>query len=176
MPFGYRNYKNKQRAKAHTALAATEAAMISPEIYLSSLHLNQTYWACADGSADKAVQFLFIPNGRLQLGALELVGRDQIERFFTDRACENQKLARITRHFSSGFAPEVLSVGRLLVKSLVMVFAGSGSLPLPSDTPSTIADVEDVMVLSPTGEWLFESRLIRPVFVGTSAAKFAQRT
>lgn len=150
--------------------------MISHEVYLSSLQLNQTYWACADGSADKAVQFLFMPTARLQLGALELVGRDQIERFFTERASENQKSGRITRHFSSGFAPEVLSSERLFVKSLVMVFAGSGALPLPSDTPSTIADVEDVLVLSATGEWLFESRLIKPVFVGASAAKFAQRT
>lgn len=150
--------------------------MISSEIHLSSLHLNQTYWACADGRADKAVQLLFTPTGRLQLGALDLVGRDQIEKFFTERTRKNQSSGRITRHFSSGFAPEVVSSERMLVRSVVMVFAGSGSLPLPSDTPSTIADVDDVLVLSATGEWLFESRLIRPIFVGASAAKFAQRT
>lgn len=150
--------------------------MISPEMHLSPLHLNQTYWACADGSADKAVQLLFTPNGTLQLGALELVGRDQIEKFFTERTRQSQTSGRITRHFSSGFAPEVTSSERVLVRSVVMVFAGSGSLPLPSDTPSTIADVEDVLVLSATGEWLFESRLIKPIFVGASAAKFAQRT
>ncbi|MNC58303.1 hypothetical protein D3C75_1080240 [compost metagenome] len=150
--------------------------MISHEVYLSSLQLNQTYWACADGCADEPVQLLFIPSGRLQLSTLELVGRDQIERFFTDRASDNQKSGRTTRHFSSGFTPEMVGSERLLVKSLVMVFAGSGALPLPSESPSTIADVEDVLVLSANGQWLFESRLIKPVFVGSSAAKFAQRT
>jgi len=140
------------------------------------LQLNQNYWACADASTDNAVQFLFTPDGRLQLGALDLVGRDQIEGFFTDRASENQKSGRITRHFSSGFTPEAVSSERLIAKSLVMVFAGSGALPLPSESPSTIADVEDVLVLSANGQWLFESRLIKPVFVGATAAKFAQRT
>ena len=29
--------------------------MISHEIYLFSLQLNQAYWACADGTADKGL-------------------------------------------------------------------------------------------------------------------------
>lgn len=150
--------------------------MISPEILLTPLQLNQRYWAGADAATDVAVHRLFSPAGRLQLGALNLVGRDRIERFFADRASENQQSGRTTRHFSSGFTPEAVGSERLLVKSLVMVFAGSGALPLPSEPPSTIADVEDVLVLSANGQWLFESRLITPVFVSASAATFAQRT
>lgn len=150
--------------------------MISHEIYLFSLQLNQAYWACADGTADKAVQQLFVPSGRLQLGSLELAGRDQIERFFKERSLANHESGRITRHFSSGFTPVAESSQRLRVKSLAMVFAGTGALPLPSDVPSTIADVEDVLVLTSTGDWLFESRVIKPVFVGAAAAKFAQRS
>lgn len=150
--------------------------MISHEIYLLSLQLNQAYWACADGTADQVVQNLFAPSGRLQLGSLELTGQDQIERFFTERSLANEESGRITRHFSSGFTPVAESSERLRVKSLVMVFAGTGVLPLPSDVPSTIADVEDVLVLTSAGEWLFESRVIKPVFVGAAAAKFAQQS
>lgn len=65
--------------------------MISHEIYLFSLQLNQAYWACADGTADKAAHQLFVPNGRLQLGSLELAGRDQIERFFKERSLANHE-------------------------------------------------------------------------------------
>ena len=150
--------------------------MISHEIYLLSLQLNQAYWACADGTADKTAHQLFVPNGRLQLGSLELAGRDQIERFFIERSLANHDSGRVTRHFSSGFIPVAESSERLRVKSLAMVFAGTGALPLSSDLPSTIADVEDVLVLASTGDWLFESRVIKPVFVGAAAAKFAQRS
>lgn len=150
--------------------------MISHEIYLFSLQLNQAYWACADGTADKTAHQLFVPNGRLQLGSLELAGRDQIERFFIERSLANHDSGRVTRHFSSGFIPVAESSERLRVNSLAMVFAGTGALPLSSDLPSTIADVEDVLVLASTGDWLFESRVIKPVFVGAAAAKFAQRS
>ena len=150
--------------------------MISHEIYLFSLQLTHAYWACADGTADKAAHQLFVPNGRLQLGSLELAGRDQIERFFIERSLANHDSGRVTRHFSSGFIPVAESSERLRVNSLAMVFAGTGALPLSSDLPSTIADVEDVLVLASTGDWLFESRVIKPVFVGAAAAKFAQRS
>jgi hypothetical protein len=69
----------------------------------------------------------------------------------------------------------LLSRERVEARSVVVVFAGCGSLPLPSDVPSTLADVEDIYTRCSDGEWRFQKRAISPVFIGPAAASFARK-
>ncbi|MFP3556750.1 nuclear transport factor 2 family protein [Paraburkholderia sp. SIMBA_049] len=148
--------------------------MASPSDTLSLMSLDATYWACADCRNAIDAETLFIEDGILQLGSMALKGRQAIRDFFAARNEENVRSKRHTRHVVSGLDVSVHDAEHATLDSVVAVFAGHGELPIASDVPSTIADVNDVCVRGPEGEWLFERRIIRPVFVGPAAAKFAR--
>ncbi|NQD92831.1 hypothetical protein HP532_09240 [Pseudomonas sp. CrR25] len=148
--------------------------MVSLEDFLHLSWLNNTYWAIADQCSSVPVSYLFSDSARLQLGSLDLQGPDAIHHFFIQRQLQNKQVERVTRHVSSGFLPAYQDQKCVVARSVVVVFAGSGSRPIPSDSPSTIADVEDVFVRDDGGQWLFQRRVVKPVFVGASAANFAR--
>ncbi|TWC27953.1 hypothetical protein FBY03_14214 [Pseudomonas sp. SJZ079] len=148
--------------------------MVSFEDFLSLSLLNSAYWAIADGCSEQPVETLFARAAHLKLGSVDLRGGEAIHLFFSQRALKNEQSARVTRHISSAFVPAEYAGDVVSVRSTVAVFAGNGELPIPSDVPSTIADVEDVFVRSDDGKWLFQSRFISPIFVGASAAAFAR--
>jgi hypothetical protein len=148
--------------------------MVSLEDFLSLSWLNNTYWAVADQCSNVPVEYLFSDSSRLQLGSLDLQGPEAIRQFFIQRERQNEQAERVTRHVSSGFLPAYQDPNSVVAKSLVVVFAGSGQRPIPSGSPSTIADVEDFFVRDDGGQWLFQSRVVTPIFVGASAASFAR--
>ncbi len=80
----------------------------------------------------------------------------------------------MTRHVHSNLDLVSEIDGRVISRSLIVVFAGAGSLPLASAAPSTIADVEDVCVRDASGALRFERRVLKPIFVGEGAAAFAR--
>jgi hypothetical protein len=74
----------------------------------------------------------------------------------------------------SMFLAMPLSSDRVRVRSTVIVFAGSGELPIAVSLPSGVADFEDVCVRSSAGSWLYQSRIARTIFIGPAAASFAR--
>ncbi|UVK83101.1 hypothetical protein LOY46_26880 [Pseudomonas sichuanensis] len=148
--------------------------MISYEDFLSLCLLNSTYWSIADGCSEQRIETLFAKAAHLRLGAVDLRGKEAIQLFFAERALQNERNGRITRHISSAFAPYEDAEGVVSARSTVAVFAGNGDRPIPSEVPSTIADVVDVFIRNDDGQLVFQSRLISPVFIGASAAAFAR--
>jgi hypothetical protein len=51
--------------------------------------------------------------------------------------------------------------------------SGFGEWPMQTAVPSTVADFEDIVVQTPRGSWLFESRIARVVFGSTDASALA---
>ncbi|MFT4191359.1 MAG: nuclear transport factor 2 family protein [Comamonas sp.] len=148
--------------------------MISFDDFLAVSRLDARYWAIADLRSSDAAELLFVPTGKLQIGSLVLDGRDAIRQFLSEREKKHVETNRLTRHFASGFLLGEKAPGCLQASSVLAVFAGAGSIPLASGVPSTIADVEDVFVRDDSGQWLFASRIMRPVFVGAAAASFVR--
>lgn len=148
--------------------------MISFEDFHSLMRLDAAYWARADKRIDVPPESLFAETGSLTLGSLELQGRQAIAKFFDARDRQNADSQRITRHVASGLTIESSRPDSVILRSVVLVFAGLGDLPLEAGVPSTIADVSDVCAKGSDGAWLFERRIVKPVFVGAGAAKFAR--
>ena len=142
--------------------------------YQALTNLDAVYWAIADGRHQTGADELFIPEGVLTLGNLELQGRDAIAKFFAEREAQNKASGRVTRHVAGSRSVELTGAGSAVLRSVVVVFAGSGELPLEAGAPSTIADVTDYCVKHDNNTWLFQSRIVKPVFVGAGAAKFAR--
>jgi hypothetical protein len=136
--------------------------------------LAARYWARADGDLGIALDGIFTPEGSLQLGSLELVGLPAIERFFRERDVTQREGQRTTRHIACNHLLKALDPDRIEVRSTVLVYAGTGSWPMPSGAPSAIADFIDTCVRMPQGAWRFARREARTVFIGAGAATFAR--
>jgi hypothetical protein len=148
--------------------------MIATEDMIALQQLEASYWALADGTEKVAINDLFHEDGVLELGALKLEGADAIAAFFEERAVSGRASDRITRHFATNFIAVRLDENSIRLRSNVMVFSGSGALPLDAGPPSNIGDFEAVCVRSVAGHWRFLRKTGRTIFVGPGAAKFAR--
>jgi SnoaL-like domain len=136
--------------------------------------LNADYWLRVDQRRNLPVADLYVEDGLLRVGSLELAGRSAIAGFFTARNREQTASGRRTRHLQANLDLESAGADRVVCRSTVAVFAGCGKPPLEVGGPSTIADAEDVCVRTSDGGWRFESRRLLPVFVGAGAAGFTR--
>lgn len=147
---------------------------VPPLDLVALIHLGSEYWLRADGVRALPASELFTESGVLVLGSLRISGRSAIDTFFRDRDAAQRATSRVTRHFAANHVATLDGPRRAVVKSTVIVFAGEGSLPLPSSLPSGVADFEDTCVLTDGAGWLFEQRVGRTVFTGPGAPKFAR--
>jgi hypothetical protein len=136
--------------------------------------LANRYWALADLIEDVPVDELFEADATFDLGSLKLEGLAAIEAFFADRAKSMRESERTTRHVATNFLARPEGPDRVRVRSIGLVFAASGALPLEAGAPSGIADFEDICRRQPDGSWRYRHRSGRTVFVGPSAASFAR--
>jgi hypothetical protein len=146
---------------------------VSPAVVTALQQLSAAYWLCADETCE-GIGRLFTEDGQLTLGSLVVSGRPAIETFFREREASMRAAGRMTRHAASGLLVTDLSDGRARVRSTVLVYSGSGALPLPVTAPSGIADFTDLCVCDRSGGWRFASRVGRTVFLGEGAPAFAR--
>src|SRR5687767_164312 len=117
--------------------------------------LAADYWARADWDPSVKMETLFTDDAVLVLGALHLDGRTAIDKFFRDRDATHLAAQRITRHLGCNFRATPIDDSHALVRTTVLVYAGTGELPLPSGPPTGLADFEDICVRATTRPWLF---------------------
>lgn len=91
--------------------------------------LNADYWLRVDQRRDLPVAELYVENGRFTAGSLALIGRDAIAEFFTDRNRQQLAAGRRTRHLHVNLNVETVGANRVVCRSTVMVFAGTGDVP-----------------------------------------------
>ncbi len=133
------------------------------------------YFLRTDRPEFGCVAELFDVQGVLQLGPLRLEGRDALAAFFAQRNSAQAASGRLTRHFSGPLALRAASSGAVVeAYSSVAVFAGVGTMPLPSEPPSSIVDFDDVCALDERGEWRFLSRKATILFLGANPPVFAR--
>lgn len=148
--------------------------MIQVETWCALQELTATYWQRVDRISPAPVDELYTAAGLMQIGSLRCEGREQIRAFFLDRNSKEQEARRTTRHLVGNFGIEAISSCSFRIRSTVQVLSGNGEWPLPSALPSSVGDFEDVVIKTPRGSWLFESRTARIVFSGAGAAAFAR--
>ncbi|MGE6695902.1 nuclear transport factor 2 family protein [Sphingobium limneticum] len=147
--------------------------MPSVQDMLALQDLENRYWAMADATIELAIEALFTHDAELSLGAMEIEGRDAIVRFFTERAQTNRATDRATRHVATNHVARIIDANTAQMRSTVLVFSGSGSIPLPVNAPSGIADFADICVRSGDG-WKYRHRIATTIFIGEGAPSFAR--
>lgn len=133
------------------------------------------YFLRTDRPEFGCVADLFDPQGVLELGPLKIEGRDAIAAFFAERNPAQAASRRLTRHSCGPVALRATSTAAVMeAHSTVIVFAGVGAVPLPSEPPSSIADFDDVCARDEHGEWRFLSRKATILFLGANPPVFAK--
>lgn len=155
------------------AAATTADAAVSGDDAVAIQSLIAAYFQRTDRPGARPVADLFAPDGALILGPMRVEGREAIAAFFAQRNAEQGEAGRITRHVSGGIELVSIAKDRVGGHSTTLVFAGVGSMPLPSALPTTICDFDDIYVRGPAG-WLFQERRASVVFTGAGAASFAK--
>jgi hypothetical protein len=135
--------------------------------------LCAAYWLCADETCE-GVGDLFTQVGVLTLGSLVLNGRAAIEKFFHQRESQMRTTGRTTRHLGCNLLVTAVEQGRARLRSVAVVYSGTGELPLPATAPAGIVDFTDECVQDNFGRWRFASRVARTVFTGPGAPSFAR--
>jgi SnoaL-like domain len=146
---------------------------VDPAVAIALQQLCAAYWRCADESPD-GIGDLFTADGVLTLGSLALTGRAAIERFFHERDASMRADGRTTRHAACNFLLTALDGGKATIESTVLVYSGTGALPLQVTLPAGIADFSDVCLRDTAGRWRFASRHGRTVFTSPAAPSFAR--
>jgi len=150
-----------------------DCSAVDPAVVVALQQLCAAYWLCAD-DLTPGIEMLFTDDGELTLGSLALTGRPAIRGFFRQREETMRTAGRTTRHAACTFLVTPTADGRATIRSTVLVFSGTGALPLPAAAPSGIADFTDVCVRNDAGHWQFASRVGRTVFIGAEAPSFAR--
>jgi len=150
-----------------------DCSAVDPAVVVALQQLCAAYWLRAD-DLTPGIEMLFTDDGELTLGSLALTGRPAIRGFFRQRAETMRTAGRTTRHAACTFLVTPTADGRATIRSTVLVFSGTGALPLPAAAPSGIADFTDLCVRNAAGRWQFASRVGRTVFIGAEAPSFAR--
>lgn len=145
-----------------------------PETASAVTRLVTEYFLRTDRPEFGDVAELFMPDGVLQLGATTIEGRDAIAAFFAERNGIQAASGRTTRHFSGPLAFRAHVSGAVKAHATVIVFAGTGALPLMSGPPSNIVDFDDVFARDQHGAWRFTRRKVTALFAGANAPSFAR--
>ncbi len=159
-----------------SASVASESRPDAPSpVETLALHaLVAEYFHRVDRPEAGDVTDLFTDDATLMLGSAHLTGRAEIAAFFEARAATHKETQRLTRHLSGPLSIAFDEMGQARVCSTVVVYAGTGALPLPAAVPTTICDFEDVCTVNLHGQWRFQSRRATLIFVGAGAAPFAK--
>lgn len=152
----------------------SESHLIPSDIWCALHALNTEYWCRVDRVHEAPVDDLYVEDGLMHIGTLGCIGRPAIRAFFAERSIKEREAKRTTRHSASSLSIVALGADRWRVRSTVQVLSGNGDWPMTSAPPSSVGDFDDVVVRLRDGNWRYQSRSARIVFVGAGAAAFAR--
>jgi SnoaL-like domain len=118
-------------------------------------------WRDIDLNGGCRVHEWYVPDGTLTFDRHIIHGRDAIAATYLKR---RSGTGRVARHVAANVAAEAVDNQTVRVYSIVVLFAGNGTPPLPAVTPQLVGDVEDLFVRV-DGQWLIKSRRISHVFM-----------
>ncbi|WP_375202243.1 DODA-type extradiol aromatic ring-opening family dioxygenase [Hyphococcus sp.] len=138
--------------------------------------LVQQYWARVDRQpgAEKDFADFFSEDAVMRLAALTLSGREQIVDFLRKRETANEAQKRVTRHVVSNYRMSLTGDRTARLHATLQVYAGAGTLPLPSEAPSGVGDFEFHCARTPDGTWRIVKIEGDSIFAGDAAPAFAK--
>jgi hypothetical protein len=122
------------------------------------------HWYDVNLNAGKTVHELYAEHGLFAVGPQERRGRTAIREFYEARA---KRGVRTARHVLTNFRVVPGSTARTMrATGMVCLYAGDQAPPLESKPAVLMADLVNEYVRADDGLWLYESHMLRPVFIG----------
>lgn len=122
--------------------------------------LNAAFAWLVDHRWGEGVSELFLEDGIYAAPGLELRGRREIARFYTERRARG---LRTSRHVFTNLHLLEARAERAAATVILTLYARDGDGPLPA-TPVAIMDYEDEYIRDSEGRWRYARRNVVPVF------------
>ena len=153
-----------------SSATAAGSGVVAPADWIMLHQLCAEHWARVDRVSDRPPHELYTEDGAMLIGSLDKRGHAAIAAYFVTRFAGEDESGRRTRHVTSGLLVEADGPDAAMLRSTVLVFSGTGPLPMASAPPSSIGDFTDRCVRSSDGSWRFARRYARILFTGAGAA------
>jgi hypothetical protein len=128
--------------------------------------LETEYWFEVDFNWGRNAAQLYVPNGIFVIGETRMVGHDAIAQFYRWR---EERGIRTARHVITNFRLHAANGSEASLGCILLLYAADGAPVLPSLPAILIADVRSDFACSPPGQYLFQSHVLSPVFMGGEA-------
>jgi hypothetical protein len=128
---------------------------------LDPVGIVQAMWRDIDLNDGRRAHEWYLPDGTLTFDQHTNYGRDEIEATYEKR---RNGTGRVARHVATNISSQAVDDNTVNVYSIVVLYAGNGTVPLPNVNPAMVGDVNDVFVRE-GGRWLIRSRTITTIFI-----------
>lgn len=132
---------------------------IADQLALQQLNADFAYYL--DHHQVKRLAQLFTADAYYRHGTRVSEGASAIEQLFAQRAAGD----RVARHVISGLRLQSSGDDMALGQSVVVTWAGNGSVPIRDAAPFLVADFSDQYQRQGDGRWLIAQREISRIFV-----------
>lgn len=148
----------------------TKAALSAVEAKLALHQLVADYCLELDTTAGRNATLLMTDDCRMDLGAMQLSGHDEIARFyegFAAKVAASGATARTTRHVATNLRIKLDGNEEAEVDFIVLNFSAPGVAPLKGGTgPTILSDVRMRCRRDEDRRWLIAQMGGGPVFIG----------
>lgn len=128
------------------------------------VELESEYWYEVDHHWGCSAHEFYAPGGIFVIGDKRMSGQAEIRNFYQWRQGRGERTAR---HVVSNFLARVVDDRHAKLDCILSLYAADGAPVLESKPPIMIADVVCHYVAGGGGrDWLLESRVLRPIFMG----------
>lgn len=124
-------------------------------------------YASIDGRSDDLPEQFFCNDAILKFDDVSIEGKDNISSFFSEYFATNDRNVRARRHIILNSRVDFQSGTECTIRSMVIIFAGEGRVPLKTTTVSGVGDLLDQCV-EQDGRWLISKREATSIFVHES--------
>ena len=132
-------------------------------IFANLVALETEYWLDVDFNWGRNAANLYIPNGVFVIGETRMEGRDAITQFYRWR---QERGTRTARHVITNFRLHAANGSEASLWCILLLYAADGPPVLPSLPAILIADVRSDFIRGSDGQYLFQSHVLSPIFMG----------
>jgi hypothetical protein len=130
---------------------------------LNRLMIN--YWADVDHNGGNQAHEFYLPDALYAVGNNRFEGSEKIRAFYARR---RQQGSTTTRHLVGNLRVFPDDAQRARAVGIMSLYRADGRPPIRGvRPPAMISDFEAQCVLAEDRLWLFQSHLLRPIFVGS---------
>jgi hypothetical protein len=140
--------------------------MSSASIFQKLVAFETDYWFDVDFNWGRKAAEFYRPDGVFVIGESRMEGRDAIRQFYRWR---EERGNRTARHVITNLRLHAANESAATLGCILLLYAADGAPVLPSLPAILVADVRSDFIGAAGEQYLFQSHVLSPIFMGGEA-------